>query len=70
MTVVSGTPLERNAVMTTFPLWLQGHVYADCRDERQYFITAFDLILSLYEIAPHEKAVADLRDSLRESEMR
>lgn len=54
----------------SFPLWLQGYVYADFRDQRRYFITAFDLILSLYEIAPHEKAVADLREMLHESEMR
>ena len=34
-------------------------------DEEAYFTTAFDLILSLYEIAPRDPAVADLRESLR-----
>ncbi len=50
----------------SLPLWLQGHVYADFRDDRQYFATAFDLILSLYEIPFQHTAVADLRESLRE----
>jgi len=44
---------------------LQGRVYADFRDEFWYFTTAFDLILSLYEIKPFHPAVADLRESLR-----
>lgn len=44
---------------------LQGRVYADFRDEFWYFTTAFDLILSLYEIKPFDPAVADLRESLR-----
>ena len=50
---------------TSFPPLLQGRVYADFRDESRYFITAFDLILSLYEISPGDPAVADLRESLR-----
>jgi small GTP-binding protein len=44
---------------------LQGRVYADFRDDFWYFTTAFDLILSLYEIKPFHPAVADLRESLR-----
>ncbi len=52
-----------------FPALLRGRVYADFRDARAYFITAFDLILDLYKISPNDTAVADLRDSLRESEM-
>lgn len=51
----------------SLPLWLQGHVYADFRDERAYFITAFDLILDLYNISHQDQAVADLRESLRET---
>jgi hypothetical protein len=47
---------------------LHGRVYADFRDERAYFTTTFDLILSLYEIPPRDPAVADLRESLRERE--
>jgi small GTP-binding protein len=49
---------------------LQGRVYADFRDEFWYFTTAFDLILSLYEIKPFHPAVADLRESLRGSDTR
>ncbi|MCY2995888.1 MAG: hypothetical protein NTY19_49765 [Planctomycetota bacterium] len=44
-------------------------MYADFRHESAYFTTAFDLILSLYQIPPHHPAVADLRESLRGSEM-
>ena len=49
---------------SSFPPLLQGRVYADFRDEDAYFTTAFDLILSLYEIPPSHRAVADLRESL------
>jgi hypothetical protein len=45
-------------------------VFAEFRDERNYFIMAFDLILSLYNTAPNAPAVADLRESLRDFEMR
>ena len=50
----------------SFPPLLHGRVYADFRDDQAYFRTAFDLILSLYEIPCHGPAVADLRESLRE----
>lgn len=49
---------------TSFPPLLQGRVYADFREPEAYFLTAFDLILSLYEIPPTALAVADLRESL------
>ncbi|MCI0350102.1 MAG: toll/interleukin-1 receptor domain-containing protein, partial [Acidobacteriales bacterium] len=55
---------------SSLPPLLHGRVYADFRNERDYFITAFDLILDIYEIDHHDPAVADLRESLRESEMR
>ena len=51
---------------SSFPPLLHGRVYADFRDDQAYFTTAFDLILSLYEIPFHDRAVADLRESLRE----
>lgn len=54
----------------SLPPLLHGRVFADFRNERAYFTTAFDLILSLYGIAPNNPAVADLRESLSESEMR
>jgi hypothetical protein len=51
---------------SSFPPLLHGRVYADFRDERAYFTTAFDLILSLYEISFNDPPAADLRESLRE----
>ena len=55
---------------TSFPPWLHDRVHADFRKEEEYFVTAFDLILSLYGIAPSDPAVADLRESLHEPRMR
>lgn len=49
----------------SFPGLLRGRVYGDFRDDSGYFTTAFDLILSLYQLPPNHSAVADLRDSLR-----
>jgi GTPase SAR1 family protein len=64
-------PLLLAGVKTSsLPPLLQGKVFADFRDERDYFITAFDLILSLYDIARNNTAVVDLRESLYEFEMR
>jgi hypothetical protein len=57
-------------ITSSLPSLLHGRVFADFRDARAYFTTAFDLILSLYEIAPNHSAVADLRESLRESDLR
>ncbi len=48
----------------SLPPLLHGRVFADFRDESAYFATAFDLILSVYRIAPNHPAVADLRESL------
>lgn len=52
------------------PPLLHGRVHADFRDESTYFATAFDLILSLYQLPPNHPAVADLRESLREPAIR
>lgn len=49
---------------SSFPPLVQGRVFADFRTERSYFMTAFDLILSLYGISPNDRAVVDLRESL------
>ena len=49
----------------SLPPLLHGRVYADFREERTYFATAFDLILSLYQLPPNHPVVADLRESLR-----
>jgi WD40 repeat protein len=54
----------------SFPPLLHGRVYADFRNERAYFTTAFDLILNLYAIPHVSPAVADLRESLAAPDMR
>ena len=54
----------------SLPPCLRDQVFCDFRKEEDYFVTAFDLILSLYRIAPSDPAVADLRESLRERRMR
>jgi len=46
------------------PPLLHGRVFADFREDEGYFLTAFHLILSLYNLAPNHPAVADLRESL------
>lgn len=74
-----GTEAEKETVLpallvgeerTSLPPLLHRRVHADFRNERRYFITAFDLILDLYGISHGDAAVSDLRDSLGESEMR
>jgi hypothetical protein len=54
----------------SLPPLLQGRVYADFRDERAYFATAFELIRSLYRLPVTHPAVADLRESLRGRDLR
>jgi len=54
---------------SSLPPLLHGRVYADFRDEVAYFATAFDLVLSLYQLAPNHPAVADLRESVRGPEI-
>ncbi len=74
-----GTEAKKETVMpvlldgekeTSLPPLMWDRVHRDFRNERAYFITAFDLILDLYGIAPKDRAVTDLRESLREFEMR
>jgi len=50
---------------SSFPDILHGRVHADFRNADDYFITAFALILSLYDIPPNHPAVADLVESLQ-----
>src|SRR5262249_17333137 len=46
----------------SFPPLLRGRVYGDFRKEEAYFTTAFDLMLSLYQLPFNHTAVADLRE--------
>ena len=74
--LVFGTELQKRSVLPllldgdeqkdSLPPLLHGRVHADFRKEPAYFATAFDLILSLYQLPPNHPAVADLRESLRE----
>jgi small GTP-binding protein len=54
----------------SLPPLVHGRVYADFRNELEYFSNAFDLIRSLYELQPKDPVVADLRESLRERKLR
>jgi hypothetical protein len=69
-----GTETQKESVLSlllageksaSLPPLLHGRVYADFRNEAAYFITAFDLILSLYQLPPNHPAVADLCESLQ-----
>jgi hypothetical protein len=54
----------------SLPPLLHGRVHADFRQERAYFATAFDPILSLYQLPPNHSVVADLRELLRERDLK
>ncbi len=49
---------------SALPPLVRGKVYADFRAAERYFLNAFLLILSIYDIPPHHPAVADLVESL------
>src|SRR6185503_4656981 len=50
---------------TSLPPLMWDALHADFRDDESYFTTAFNLILSLYNLSRAHSAVADLlRDSL------
>ncbi|MCX6904841.1 MAG: hypothetical protein NTW03_15445, partial [Verrucomicrobia bacterium] len=68
-----GTQEEKRAVKalllagekkTSLPPLMWDRIHTDFRNAEAYFRTAFDLILSLYQLPPNDPAVADLRDSL------
>ena len=74
-----GTEAEKDSVLpvllagekkASLPPLLHGRVHADFRDERAYFTTVFDLILSIHQMPLNDRAVADLRESLRERIMK
>ena len=49
---------------TSLPPLMRRRVHADFRNEEAYFLTLFDLVLTLYGIPFDSKAVAELRESL------
>ncbi|HJQ33052.1 MAG TPA: TIR domain-containing protein [Pyrinomonadaceae bacterium] len=62
--------LLAGAPASSLPPQVRDRAYADFRSERDYFSKAFDLILDLYGISHASPAVADLRESLLEIELR
>ncbi|MET0625258.1 MAG: TIR domain-containing protein [Pyrinomonadaceae bacterium] len=70
-----GTEQHKNTVLPllaegdprdSFPPLLRGRVYADFREESNYFGALYELILTLYRIPFDHPAVSDLRDMLRD----
>lgn len=68
-----GTEAEKESVLpvlldgsekTAFPFLLQGRIYADFRKKEAYFDKAFELLLNLYKIQPHNPVATELRESL------
>jgi small GTP-binding protein len=53
---------------SSLPPLVHGRLFADFRDEAQYFGVVFDLILSLYGLGPHEPFIQELRETLKEHE--
>jgi small GTP-binding protein len=49
---------------SSFPLLVQGRVYADFRKPESYFHTALELLLSIYQITPKQPFAMELRESL------
>jgi small GTP-binding protein len=59
--LLAGTP------ETALPPLLNGRVYADFHEATSYFLSMFDLILSLYQIPVNHPAVVDIKTSLRKA---
>jgi GTPase SAR1 family protein len=55
---------------SSLPPLLHGRIYADFRTPRAYFIAAFNLILDIYGISHGDPAVADLREALKNVNVR
>jgi small GTP-binding protein len=51
---------------TSFPPLMLGRVYADFRQEHDYFFTLFSLVLTMYGLKPRDNpAVAELKETLK-----
>lgn len=68
-----GTEAEKESVLPillegtdkfSFPILLQGRVYADFRDIEAYFDEMFNLLLSLSQIELNDPVAMELRESL------
>ena len=56
--------LVDGTVETALPPLLHGRVYGDFRQPDRYFLTAFNLILSVHDIPPNDPACTELRRDL------
>lgn len=70
---LTGSPARRRSVLpllldgdenTSFPALLRGRVYADFRDDDHYFVTLFDVLITLYDIPPRDTVCERLRKRL------
>jgi WD40 repeat protein len=52
---------------TSFPALLQGRVFADFREEEDYFLALFDVLFSLYNVPEHDAVAEALRDTLAQT---
>lgn len=50
---------------TALPPLLHARVHSDFRRPERYFLTAFDLILSVHRIPPRDPVSTELRDLIR-----
>lgn len=70
-----GTEEEKNTVLpvllegderTSFPPLLQGRTYSDFRQERFYFSSLFNLILTMYHMPAQDPTIGELQAVMRE----
>jgi hypothetical protein len=60
--------LREGEASQSFPPLLLGRVFGNVTNDRYYFITLFDLILTINNISFRDPVVHDLRVKLREEE--
>jgi hypothetical protein len=56
--------LAQGKVETSLPPLLQGRHWGDFRNEKYYFVSLFELVLTLYGLS-NDPAVRDLRQKMR-----
>jgi hypothetical protein len=73
---LNGTEQERASVLplllegderNSFPEALQGRVYSDFQQERFFFVSLFNLILTLYRIPSKDPIIGELRAFIRDN---
>ncbi|HYG58748.1 MAG TPA: GTP-binding protein [Symbiobacteriaceae bacterium] len=59
------TSLREGEKWDSLPPLLQGKVDLDFRDDKEYFMHLFNLVVALYRISPNSAQIVDLKDRLR-----